>query len=89
MGDINSFSFCQDKIMTTGGEGGLLTTNSKELWKRAWSFKDHGKSYDAVYRRQHGPDSGICTHRHAQGPNSCLGGLVSIEDLCVHVIKNV
>lgn len=55
MGDINSFSFCQDKIITTGGEGGLITTNSQELWERAWSFKDHGKSYDAVYRRQHGP----------------------------------
>jgi dTDP-4-amino-4,6-dideoxygalactose transaminase len=55
MGDINSFSFCQDKIMTTGGEGGIITTNSDELWERAWSFKDHGKSYDAVYRRQHGP----------------------------------
>ena len=55
MGDINSFSFCQDKIMTTGGEGGMVTTNSEELWERAWSFKDHGKSYDAVYRRQHGP----------------------------------
>jgi dTDP-4-amino-4,6-dideoxygalactose transaminase len=55
MADINSFSFCQDKIMTTGGEGGMVTTNSEELWERAWSFKDHGKSYDAVYRRQHGP----------------------------------
>ncbi len=55
MGDINSFSFCQDKIITTGGEGGLVTTNSEELRERAWSFKDHGKSYDAVYRRQHGP----------------------------------
>jgi dTDP-4-amino-4,6-dideoxygalactose transaminase len=55
IGDINSFSFCQDKIITTGGEGGLVTTNSQELGERAWSFKDHGKSYDAVYRRQHGP----------------------------------
>jgi dTDP-4-amino-4,6-dideoxygalactose transaminase len=55
MGDINSFSFCQDKILTTGGEGGMVTTQSEELWERAWSFKDHGKSYDAVYRRQHGP----------------------------------
>ena len=53
MGVINAFSFCQDKIMTTGGEGGLVSTNSKDLWARAWSFKDHGKSYDAVYNRQH------------------------------------
>lgn len=55
MGHINAFSFCQDKIMTTGGEGGLVTTNDKELWSRAWSYKDHGKSYDAVYNRQHPP----------------------------------
>lgn len=52
MGDINAFSFCQDKIMTLGGEGGLLTTNNPDLWARASAFKDHGKSYDAVYNRQ-------------------------------------
>jgi dTDP-4-amino-4,6-dideoxygalactose transaminase len=55
MGTINGFSFCQDKIMTTGGEGGLVTTNDPGLWNRAWSFKDHGKSYDAVYNRSHPP----------------------------------
>lgn len=55
MGDAAAFSFCQDKIMTCGGEGGMLTTNDREIWKRAWSFKDHGKSYDAVYHRQHPP----------------------------------
>ena len=53
MGDAAAFSFCQDKIMTTGGEGGMLVTNSDELWERAWAFKDHGKSYEAVYRREH------------------------------------
>jgi dTDP-4-amino-4,6-dideoxygalactose transaminase len=53
IGDVAAFSFCQDKIMTTGGEGGMLTTNDTALWKRAWSYKDHGKSYDAVYNRQH------------------------------------
>ena len=41
--------------MTTGGEGGMVTTNSKELWSRMWSYKDHGKSYDAVYNKQHPP----------------------------------
>jgi len=55
VGAINAFSFCQDKIFTTGGEGGLVTTNDEELWNKAWSFKDHGKSYDAVYRRAHPP----------------------------------
>ena len=49
MGDFGSFSFCQDKILTTGGEGGMLTTNKKELWSKAWSYKDHGKCYDTVY----------------------------------------
>jgi dTDP-4-amino-4,6-dideoxygalactose transaminase len=43
-GDIATFSFCQDKIMTTGGEGGMVVTNSEELWSTCWSFKDHGKS---------------------------------------------
>jgi dTDP-4-amino-4,6-dideoxygalactose transaminase len=55
MGDAAAFSFCQDKIMTTGGEGGMVTTNDAEIWQRAWSFKDHGKSYDAVHNRQHPP----------------------------------
>lgn len=54
-GTFGSFSFCQDKIITTGGEGGMLLTDNEELWSRAWAFKDHGKSYDAVYRREHGP----------------------------------
>src|SRR5271165_4220461 len=53
MGHINAFSFCQDKIMTTGGEGGMVTTNDGLLWGRAWSYKDHGKSYEAVYQRGH------------------------------------
>jgi dTDP-4-amino-4,6-dideoxygalactose transaminase len=53
MGHASAFSFCQDKIMSTGGEGGMLTTNDAALWSRAWAFKDHGKSYDAVYRRRH------------------------------------
>lgn len=55
MGDAAAFSFCQDKNMTTGGEGGMLTTNRLEVWEKAWSFKDHGKSYEAVYHRQHPP----------------------------------
>lgn len=55
IGHINAWSFCQDKIMTTGGEGGMVTTNDRELWKRMWSYKDHGKSWDAVYEKQHPP----------------------------------
>lgn len=55
MGHINAFSFCQDKILTLGGEGGLVTCNDAELWSLAWAYKDHGKSHDAVYNRIHPP----------------------------------
>jgi hypothetical protein len=54
-GDVAGWSFCQDKIITTGGEGGMLTTDNPNIWDRAWSYKDHGKSYDAIYHRAHGP----------------------------------
>lgn len=52
LGHIGAWSFCQDKIMTTGGEGGMVTTNDPELWVKMWSYKDHGKSWDAVYNRK-------------------------------------
>ena len=55
IGDIGAFSFCQDKIITTGGEGGMLVTDSRELWEKAWSYKDHGKSYAVVFEREHAP----------------------------------
>ena len=55
MGDIGAFSFCQDKIMTTAGEGGMIVTSDDALWETAWAYKDHGKSIDAVFRRQHPP----------------------------------
>lgn len=55
IGHVGAWSFCQDKIMTTGGEGGMVTTNDRDLWSAMWSFKDHGKSWDAVYERQHAP----------------------------------
>jgi dTDP-4-amino-4,6-dideoxygalactose transaminase len=55
IGHVGAWSFCQDKIMTTGGEGGMVTTNDESLWRAMWSYKDHGKSYEAVYERQHPP----------------------------------
>ena len=55
IGHVGAWSFCQDKIMTTGGEGGMVTTNDPELWSRMWSYKDHGKNWDAVYNREHAP----------------------------------
>lgn len=53
IGHIGAWSFCQDKIMTTGGEGGMFTTNNEQFWRNAWAYKDHGKSYAAVYETQH------------------------------------
>lgn len=55
IGHVGAWSFCQDKIMTTGGEGGMVTCNDRDLWSRMWSFKDHGKSWEAVYERAHPP----------------------------------
>ncbi len=53
LGDIAAFSFCQDKIMSTGGEGGMLVMNDETAWKKAWSFKDHGKDYDVTCHASH------------------------------------
>ena len=55
IGHVAAFSFCQDKIMTTGGEGGMLVTSDDSIWRRAWSLKDHGKNFDSVYRDDHPP----------------------------------
>ena len=55
IGHIGAWSFCQDKIITTGGEGGMVTTDDAELWSSMWSYKDHGKSWSAVYEREHAP----------------------------------
>ena len=48
-GNVSAWSFCQDKIMTTCGEGGMVTTNTRKYWDLIWSFKDHGKDYSKVY----------------------------------------
>jgi len=55
IGHIGAWSFCQDKIMTTGGEGGMVTTDDEKLWSKMWSYKDHGKSFDSVYNKEHPP----------------------------------
>lgn len=79
IGTLGSFSFCQDKIMTTGGEGGLLVTNDSDLWSRIWSYKDHGKGYDTVFNTEHPPgfrwlhDSGPGTNLRMNGPSAALG----------------
>jgi dTDP-4-amino-4,6-dideoxygalactose transaminase len=53
IGHIGAWSFCQDKIMTTGGEGGMVTTNNHAFWSYMWEYKDHGKSWNAVYEKEH------------------------------------
>ena len=55
IGHVGAWSFCQDKIMTTGGEGGIVTTDDERLWSAMWSYKDHGKSWEAVHERHHPP----------------------------------
>ncbi|RYH45062.1 MAG: DegT/DnrJ/EryC1/StrS family aminotransferase, partial [Alcaligenaceae bacterium] len=55
IGHIGAWSFCQDKIITTGGEGGMVTTSDEALWRAMWEYKDHGKSYEAIYERKHPP----------------------------------
>jgi dTDP-4-amino-4,6-dideoxygalactose transaminase len=55
IGHAGAFSFCQDKIISTGGEGGMFTTNDEAVWRKAWEYKDHGKNWDAVYKREHAP----------------------------------
>ena len=55
IGHIAAWSFCQDKIMSTGGEGGIVTTNDESLWKKMWSYKEHGKNFDSIYNKQHPP----------------------------------
>jgi len=52
IGHIGAWSFCQDKIMTTGGEGGMVTTSNSDLLSRMWSYKDHGKSYESLYNNE-------------------------------------
>jgi dTDP-4-amino-4,6-dideoxygalactose transaminase len=55
IGHVGAWSFCQDKIMSTAGEGGMVTTRDDAIWRSMWAYKDHGKSYEAVYERQHAP----------------------------------
>jgi dTDP-4-amino-4,6-dideoxygalactose transaminase len=54
-GDVAAWSFCQDKILTTAGEGGMVSTSRPGLWDAMWAFKDHGKTHEAVFEREHPP----------------------------------
>ena len=70
LSDVAAWSFCQDKIMTTGGEGGMVTCNKEEYWSKMWSYKDHGKNYDAVYNQKH--PAGFRWVHHRFGTNARL-----------------
>jgi dTDP-4-amino-4,6-dideoxygalactose transaminase len=61
-GDAAAFSFCQDKIISTGGEGGMLVLDDDDAWRRAWSYKDIGRDFDAVHHREHPPGFRWVTH---------------------------
>jgi dTDP-4-amino-4,6-dideoxygalactose transaminase len=52
-GSSAAFSFCQDKIMSTAGEGGMLITNDHSVWQAAWEYKDHGKSFELAHSDNH------------------------------------
>ncbi len=54
-GDAAVFSFCQDKIISTGGEGGLALFQDPDAYRWAWSYKDHGKNRAKVDRPQAEP----------------------------------
>lgn len=55
IGHIAATSFCQDKIMTTAGEGGMMFTDDENIYKKCWAYKDHGKNYDSVHHKKHPP----------------------------------
>lgn len=54
-GDVAAFSFSHDKIVSTGGEGGMISTNNEVIWEKIWALKDHGKSFKTVHFRAHAP----------------------------------
>jgi len=45
-GHIGTWSFCQDKIISTGGEGGMITTSSNNIFKKILSYRDHGRDFN-------------------------------------------
>jgi len=67
LGHVGAWSFCQEKIITTGGEGGMITCNDETLWRKMWAYKDHGKSYASIYERDHPP--GFRWHHESFGTN--------------------
>jgi dTDP-4-amino-4,6-dideoxygalactose transaminase len=86
-GHAGAFSFCQDKIITTGGEGGMFVLDDEAAYHRAWAFKDHGKSFDAVHHREHPPGfrwlhESFGTNMRMTEPQAAIGRvqLAGLED---------
>jgi dTDP-4-amino-4,6-dideoxygalactose transaminase len=52
-----AFSFCQDKVLPLG-EGGMLVLDDEAAFRRAWAYRDHGKSYEKVQELAHTSRSG-------------------------------
>ncbi len=69
IGDIGAWSFCQDKIMTTGGEGGMVTVSDESLWRKMWAYKDHGKSFELIYEKKTSPLPGFRWLHESFGTN--------------------
>lgn len=95
IGHAGSFSFCQDKIMSLGGEGGLVTTNNAEVFREVWELKDHGKSREAVFEREHPPGfrwlhEGLGTNLRMTGMQAAIGleQLKQLDDWIAHRTRN-
>ena len=77
-GDVGAFSFCQDKIVSTAGEGGYVSFRDEAAWEWAWSFKDHGKSWKKVNTPAAGPGfrwlhDSVGTNWRLTGPQAAIG----------------
>lgn len=50
-GDIAVWSFCNDKIINTLGEGGMICVNDDKIYKKIWSLKDCGKNFNKIINK--------------------------------------
>ncbi len=84
-GDAAAFSFCQDKIISTGGEGGYVSFRDRDAWRWAWSFKDHGKNHGKAFEPNPRPGfrwlhDSVGTNWRMPGPLAAIG-LVQLAKL--------
>ncbi|HET9638044.1 MAG TPA: DegT/DnrJ/EryC1/StrS family aminotransferase [Allosphingosinicella sp.] len=76
-GQAAALSFCQDKIISTGGEGGATLFKDEAAYEWAWSFKDHGKNRRKA-EAPPGPEfrwvhDGVGTNWRLTGPQAAIG----------------